>query len=113
TGESDPALGMSYAQFAIQGLRHQESQGLADISIPSGPRYSFYKLADSVLLKTTDEKGHEKDLFDGIDTSLAGLSRLLHDHHQDVPWLSPLLKKISGRVGSELATLSGHVVVLV
>jgi LmbE family N-acetylglucosaminyl deacetylase len=112
TGESDPALGMSYAQFAIQGLRHQESQGLADISIPSGPRYSFYKLADSVLLKTTDEKGHEKDLFDGIDTSLAGLCRVLGDDQKEVPWLSPLLKKISGRDGSDVDTLSDNAVEL-
>src|SRR5579862_6091373 len=28
TGEEDPLLGMSYFQFAIQGLRHQKSQGL-------------------------------------------------------------------------------------
>src|ERR1700756_285045 len=98
TGESDPALGMSYAQFAIQGLRHQESQGLANISIPSGPRYSFYKLADSVLLKTTDEKGHEKDLFDGIDTSLSGLAGKIGDEEKQVPWLSPELAKAAGEI---------------
>lgn len=75
TGEEDPALGMSYSQFAIEGLRHQESQGLGDLRIPSGPRYAFYKLEDSVLPKTTDVSGHEKDLFDGIDTSLSGLAK--------------------------------------
>jgi len=74
TGEFDSVLGLSYAQLAIEGLKHQQSQGLADISIPSGPRYAFYKLEDSVLAKTTDEKGHERDLFDGIDTSLTGLA---------------------------------------
>src|SRR5437762_6944238 len=74
TGEVDPVLGMSYVQFAVEGLKHQQSQGLGDISIPSGARYAFYKLADSVLPKTTDDKGHEKDLFDGIDTSLPGLA---------------------------------------
>src|SRR5579884_635771 len=31
TGEDDPLLGMSYFQFAIEGLRHQESQGLSDL----------------------------------------------------------------------------------
>jgi LmbE family N-acetylglucosaminyl deacetylase len=70
TGEEDPALGMSYVQFAIEGLKHQQSQGLADIKVPSGPRYAFYKLADSVLPNTKDAHGHEKDLFDGIDTSV-------------------------------------------
>jgi LmbE family N-acetylglucosaminyl deacetylase len=74
TGEQDPVLGMSYSQFAIEGLRHQESQGLGDLKIPSGPRYAFYKLEDSVLPNTKDANGHEKDLFDGIDTSLAGLA---------------------------------------
>ena len=74
TGEEDPVLGMSYFQFAIEGLRHQESQGLGDLRIPPGPRYAFYKLVDSTLPKTTDASGHEKDLFDGIDTSLNGIA---------------------------------------
>jgi LmbE family N-acetylglucosaminyl deacetylase len=69
TGEEDPVLGMSYVQFAIEGLRHQQSQGLADLRAPSGPRYAFYKLVDSVAPNTKDEKGHEKDLFDGIDVA--------------------------------------------
>ncbi|HEX7893471.1 MAG TPA: PIG-L family deacetylase [Terriglobales bacterium] len=78
TGEEDPLLGMTYFQFAIEGLRHQESQGLGDLRFPPGPRYAFYKLEDSVLPKTTDDKGHEKDLFDGIDTSVAGLAAYTH-----------------------------------
>ncbi|MBO0911766.1 MAG: PIG-L family deacetylase, partial [Acidobacteria bacterium] len=73
TGEEDPLLGMSYVQFAIEGLRHQQSQGLGDLRTPSGPRYAFYKLSDSVLGKTADANGHEKDFFDGIDTRLQGL----------------------------------------
>jgi len=75
TGEEDPLLGMSYSQFAIEGLRHQESQGLGDLKIPSGPRFAFYKLVDSVLPNMKDTGGHEKDFFDGIDTSLAGLTK--------------------------------------
>ncbi|HVI06374.1 MAG TPA: PIG-L family deacetylase, partial [Sphingomicrobium sp.] len=47
TGEEDPLLGMSYVQFAIEGLRHQTSQGLGDLRVSPGPRYAFYKLADS------------------------------------------------------------------
>ena len=106
TGEVDPVLGMSYAQFAIEGLKHQQSQGLGDISIPSGPRYAFYKLADSVLPKTTDDKGHEKDLFDGIDTSLSGVASNSGDTAKDVPWLSSALKKISERDSSDVNALS-------
>src|SRR5579872_58479 len=79
TGEEDPLLGMTYFQFAIEGLRHQESQGLGDLKFPPGPRYAFYKLEDSVLPKTTNEKGHEKDIFDGINTSVEGLAASAND----------------------------------
>jgi LmbE family N-acetylglucosaminyl deacetylase len=79
TGEEDPVLGMSYSQLAIEGLRHQQSQGLGDLRIPSGPRYAFYKLVDSVVPNTKDDEGHEKDFFDGIDTSLAGLAKQVNN----------------------------------
>jgi LmbE family N-acetylglucosaminyl deacetylase len=75
TGEEDSVLGMSYVQFAIEGLRHQQSQGLGDLKLPPGFRYAFYKLEDSVVSSAKDDEGHEKDLFDGIDTSLAGLAK--------------------------------------
>jgi LmbE family N-acetylglucosaminyl deacetylase len=109
TGEEDPVLGMSYAQFAIQGLKHQQSQGLADISIPSGPRYAFYKLADSVVPKTTDASGHEKDFFDGIDTSLPGPASRLGSEEEKVSWLRPELKKAAGLIGDSADALSNLV----
>ena len=81
TGEEDPVLGMSYFQFAVEGLRHQESQGLGDLKFPSGPRFAFYKLVDSVVLIPKDESGHqhEKDFFDGIDTTTSGLASRVSD----------------------------------
>ena len=106
TGEEDPALGMSYVQFAIEGLRHQTSQGLADIRIPSGPRYAFYKLADSALPNSKDDKGHENDLFDGIDTSLPTLAAVLGDEESKVAWLRPGLKKIAGQISESPESLS-------
>src|SRR5438876_6033913 len=106
TGEEDPLLGMTYFQFAIEGLRHQQSQGLCDLKFPPGPRYAFYKLEDSVVPNTKDEKGHEMDLFDGVDTSLPGLTRGVADELNDVPWLLPTLKKISGRDLSDVNSLS-------
>jgi LmbE family N-acetylglucosaminyl deacetylase len=95
TGEVDPLLGESYVQFAIEGLKHQESQGLSSISIPSGPRYTFYRLVDSVLPPTMDKDGHEKDFFDGIDTSLPGLAARLGDEEKKVPWLKGALDQIA------------------
>ena len=103
TGEEDPVLGMSYVQFAIEGLRHQESQGLSDLKIPAGPRYAFYKLVDSVLPNTRDSSGHEKDFFDGIDTSLPGLATRLGDQ---LPWLHPELAKISEKDSADVDSLA-------
>ena len=57
TGELDPVLATSYVQFALTGLRHQQSQGLSGISLPSGPRYSFYRLVDSVLPQPPTKTG--------------------------------------------------------
>jgi hypothetical protein len=73
TGERSADLGMSYVQFAMEGLRHQLSQGAANWTVDDGDRFTFYKLADSVLPSTLGKDGHEKDFFDGIDTTLPGL----------------------------------------
>jgi LmbE family N-acetylglucosaminyl deacetylase len=72
TGKEDPLLGESYVQFAIEGLRHQQSQALGGVSIPKGDRFAYYKLVDSVVESPKDKDGHEQDFFDGIDTSLVG-----------------------------------------
>jgi LmbE family N-acetylglucosaminyl deacetylase len=106
TGEDDPLLGMSYVQFAVEGLKHQTSQGLGDIRTPSGPRYAFYKLEDSVLAKTSDGKGHEKDFFDGIDTSLPGLAARIGEQEKQAPWLRPALEKISSLISDSADALS-------
>jgi LmbE family N-acetylglucosaminyl deacetylase len=74
TGHANPLLGMSSIQFAMEGLRHQLSQGAGGWSVEPGDRYTYYKLVDSVLPPDTDKDSHEKDFFDGIDTSLQGLS---------------------------------------
>ena len=73
TGQVNPLLGMSYIQFAMEGLRHQLSQGAGGWTVEPGDRYTYYKLVDSVLPPATDKDGHEKDFFDGIDTSLRDL----------------------------------------
>lgn len=97
TGEDDPALGMSYAQFAAEGLRHQLSQGLGGIALPSGPRFSFYKLKDSTLSSAAGSS-HESDFFDGIDTSLPGLVADLGDEESKAPWLQESLKRIAAQI---------------
>ena len=74
TGHVNSLLSMSYIQFSMEGLRHQLSQGAGGWTIDPGDRYTYYKLLDSVVPPATDKEGHEKDFFDGIDTSLRSLS---------------------------------------
>ena len=98
TGEQNQRLGMSYIQFALEGLRHQLSQGAGGFSVDPGPRYTFYKLADSVLPLTTDKDGHEQDFFDGIDTSLPALASRLGAEEGKLWWLRPELVAIAGHI---------------
>src|SRR5262249_46758565 len=66
TGVRSPALNKSYVQFAMEGLRHQLSQGAANWTIDDGDRFTYYKLIDSVVNSPKDKDGHEQDFFDGI-----------------------------------------------
>ncbi|HWX95108.1 MAG TPA: NEW3 domain-containing protein [Terriglobales bacterium] len=98
TGEKDADLGMTYIQFAMEGLRHQLSQGAGGWSVDAGPHYAFYRLVDSVLPPTAGKDGHEQDFFDGIDTSLPGLAGRLGADEGNVPWLRGELVKLQATV---------------
>jgi LmbE family N-acetylglucosaminyl deacetylase len=106
TGQVDPALGMSYIQFAMEGLRHQLSQGAGGWSVEPGDRYTYYKLVESVLPSTVDTNGHENDFFDGIDTSLPGLASRLGDEEKKVPFLRSGLVEITEQL--KAASLRGE-----
>src|SRR5258707_9747860 len=92
TGEYSPILGMSYTQFALEGLSHQTSQGTGGIRVPPGPRYTYYKLTDSTLPKPAS--AHEADFFDGIDTSLVGLATRLGPEDAKATFLRPALESL-------------------
>lgn len=94
-GEYSPLLGMSYTQFALEGLAHQTSQGTGGIRVPPGNRYTYYKLMDSTTPKPT---GHEEGFFDGIDTSLVGLAGRLGAEESKVPFLRPGLEFLGKQV---------------
>ena len=99
TGEPNPRLGMSYIQFALEGLRHQLSQGVGAFSVDPGPRYTFYKMTDSALpSSTTDKDGHEQDFFDGIDTTLPALASRLGADEGRVSWLRSELGEIANHI---------------
>jgi LmbE family N-acetylglucosaminyl deacetylase len=96
TGVMNPVLGMSYIQFALEGLRHQLSQGAGGWSVEPGDRFTHYKLEDSVLPPV--KSGHEQDFFDGMDTSLPGLAARFGDDEKNLPWFRPALTRIADRV---------------
>src|SRR5437763_12915122 len=98
TGVVNPALGGSYVQFAMEGLRHQLSQGAGGWTVEPGDRFTYYKLVDSVLPPATDKDGHEKDFFDGLDTGLPGLDSRLGDEEKKVPQLRAGLVEIANQV---------------
>ena len=86
TGQVNPQLQMSYIQFAMEGLRHQLSQGAGGWSVEPGDRFTYYKLLDSVVPPATDKDGHEKNFFDGIDTSLQGLEFRIRRERERKSW---------------------------
>src|SRR4029077_17831142 len=91
-------LGGSYVQFAMRGLRHQLSQGAANWNVEPGDRFTFYKLVDSVTPARLDKDGHEKDFFDGIDTTLPGLAARLGTEESKVPQLRKDLTGIATQI---------------
>jgi LmbE family N-acetylglucosaminyl deacetylase len=98
TGVVDPLLGTSYIQFAMQGLRHQQSQGAANWTVEPGDRFTFYKLLDSTIESAKDKDGHEQSFFDGIDTTWPGLAARFGDEDKKVPWLRGELTSIASEI---------------
>jgi LmbE family N-acetylglucosaminyl deacetylase len=107
TGERNNELGMSYVQFSMEGLRHQLSQGAAGWTVEPGDRFTFYKLADSVLPSTAGADGHEKNFFDGIDTTLVGLSARLRTEQSKIPRLKQELAEIAKKIAEATADGQG------
>jgi LmbE family N-acetylglucosaminyl deacetylase len=95
TSKEDPLLGESYVKFAFAGLQHQLSQGAGGWTLTEGRRTSYYKLIDSALPNVPVNSTHEKDFFDGIDTTLPGLAAHLGKDATKVEWLRPQLEAIA------------------
>jgi LmbE family N-acetylglucosaminyl deacetylase len=102
-GEYSPMLGMSYTQFALEGLAHQTSQGTGGIRVPPGHRYTYYKLMDATVPKPA---GHEGDFFAGIDTSLPGLASRLGGEESKVPFLRQGLEVLQNQADEAFKSFS-------
>src|ERR1051326_6827204 len=109
TSATDPELGgQSYAQVALNGLRHQLSQGAGSWTLGPEDRYSYYKLVDTVL--PNYHPVHENDFMDGIDTTLTGLADRIkrpasvlspkssNNSEEEFPGLRSALNQISGDI---------------
>ncbi len=107
TGERSADLGTGYLQFAMQGLRHQLSQGAANWSIDPGDWFTFYRLVDSVVPSTVGKDGHEKSFFDGIDSTWAGLAVGLGAEEKRVPHLRQELADIAKQVEQAASSARG------
>jgi LmbE family N-acetylglucosaminyl deacetylase len=107
TGQFDRDLDASYVQFAMTGLRHQLSQGAANWNVEPGDRFTFYKLVDSIEPPKLDKDGHEKDFFDGIDTSLPALAARLGSEQSKLAALRHELTEVAAAVAEAEKVASG------
>jgi LmbE family N-acetylglucosaminyl deacetylase len=98
TSQVDPVLGMSYVQLAFKGLQHQLSQGAGTWRLDDRRRTSYYKLIDSAMPNVPVSNAHEKDFFDGIDTSVPGLAARLGANENKLPGLKQQLESIARSV---------------
>ncbi|MBO0722092.1 MAG: PIG-L family deacetylase [Blastocatellia bacterium] len=70
-GAYDPLLGRSYREIAREGLSYQRSQGAGQVSPPRGSSLTGVQLVETAVPKIENEKS----LFDGLDSTIAGLAR--------------------------------------
>jgi hypothetical protein len=95
-GTFDPVQGESYAAFARLGLGFQRSQNGGRVGSQPGTAFSYYKRLES-RIKGTDR---EQSFFDGIDTTIPGVYRMLQ---RDAPdGAAALLLAIDREIGGAL-----------
>jgi LmbE family N-acetylglucosaminyl deacetylase len=70
-GAYDSLLGRSYREIARQGLSYQRSQGAGQVRPPLGSSLTGVQLVEAAVPKIENEKS----LFDGLDSTIAGLAR--------------------------------------
>lgn len=70
TGDYDPLIGRTYYEIASEGRSQHKSQEMGSIE-PRGTQNSGLRLLESTVAKVPTEKG----VFDGIDTSISGISK--------------------------------------
>lgn len=86
-GDYDPVLGSSYAELGAQGLSLQRSQIQRLHAWPGPAVYRFH-----LIEPFSSDPQKEHSLFEGLETTLPGLSQLAGKEEKRVPWLRPALE---------------------
>src|SRR5262245_9269560 len=69
----DELLGRTYSEIGTEARSMHKCQGMAQLLALPGPAAASYRLAESALPHALERD--DKSLFDGIDSSIAGLAR--------------------------------------
>jgi LmbE family N-acetylglucosaminyl deacetylase len=93
-GEYDPLTGKSYREIARDGLSHHRSQGAGQVRATPGSSLTAVALADSAIPTVENTPS----LFDGIDTTIAGMSKLAGATN-----IAPELTEISNRIETAIS----------
>jgi LmbE family N-acetylglucosaminyl deacetylase len=71
----DPLLGKTYQEIGTEARSMHKCQGMAQLLALPGPAASTYQLSETTL---SGARHDETSLFDGLDTSIVGLSRFVN-----------------------------------
>jgi len=99
TGDFDPLLGMSWAQFGTLARRNHLCQGMGQSESRPGEAGGSYSLYDS----EPRVPGAEADVFEEIDTSLGRMVRFALNEEAKVPTLAADLAAIEGSANAAIA----------
>ncbi len=98
-GGYDPLLGATWAEVGSLARGMHKCQGMGQfIALPSGPAGGRYRLAETAI--AGHSAADETSLFDGVDTSIAGLARFAGDDPPDELVLT--LERIEGSASDAL-----------
>jgi LmbE family N-acetylglucosaminyl deacetylase len=97
-GEFDPLLGMSWAQFGQLARGYHQCQGTAQLEAFPGDQVGTYAMYDSEPHVTAVEK----DLMDGVDTSIGRLAKFAGTEVSKVPSLAADLAGIDASARAAL-----------
>jgi LmbE family N-acetylglucosaminyl deacetylase len=101
-GAVDPVLGRTYHEMGMEGLSKQRSQGVAAIIPRRGSLEVSFTRLDSVIQTADKESG----LYDGIDTTIIGITSRIGREADNMPELKTALSEIQQHASAALAAFT-------